>query len=245
MSRLIPAEERLEQLDFEAGELILLDKPYGITSFLALEKIKRALRIKGYKKLKIGHAGTLDPLATGLLIVCTGRMTKKIQEFQDMEKTYTGTFTLGASTETYDLEREIIPGQDPSGITKEQIESVRNSFMGYQELVPPAHSAVKIGGKRAYSLARKGEAPELPPRPIYISRFVVDTENFPVIGFEVSCTKGTYIRSIAHEFGLRLGNSAYLSSLRRTRIGDYTVEQAWPPEVLVEKLLPADAPFNA
>jgi tRNA pseudouridine55 synthase len=117
--------------------------------------------------------------------------------------------------------------------------------MGYQELVPPVHSAVKIGGKRAYSLARKGEEVILPPRPIYISRFEVHTENFPVIGFEVSCTKGTYIRSIAHEFGQRLGNSAYLSSLRRTRIGDFSAEQAWSPDELVKKLLPPDSPLSA
>jgi len=234
----IPNFANKEGLDFEIGELILINKPYGVTSFFVVEKIKRALMQAGLKKPKIGHAGTLDPLATGLLIICTGKMTKKMSEYQDMEKTYSGSFTLGASTESYDLEREVKPGPDPSGITEEDLLRVKNSFMGYQEIIPPSHSAVKVDGKRAYELARKGAEVILKPKPVHISHFDMDASKFPEIHFTIRCTKGTYIRSIAHEFGQRLDNAAYLSSLCRDAIGPLKNDQAWPLDEFLQNLIP-------
>lgn len=216
-----------------------------MTSYYIIEKIKRALRSLGYPKLKIGHAGTLDPLATGLLIVCTGRMTKKINEYQDLEKTYSGQLTLGAWTESYDLEREIQPGPDPSGITDSELEKVKDSFIGYQELVPPAHSAVKIGGKRAYALARKGNEVVLQPKPVHIAEFELTGREGPVISFRIRCTKGTYIRSIAHEFGQRLNNAAYLSALCRDAIGPCKIENAWPLDEFLQILKKPNPPLSA
>ncbi len=234
----IPNFTNKAELDFEKGELILINKPYGVTSFFAVDKIKRALVQTGLKKPKIGHAGTLDPLATGLLIICTGRMTKKMSEYQDMEKTYSGSFTLGASTESYDLEREVIPGPDPSENTEEDLLKVKESFMGYQEIIPPAHSAVKVDGKRAYEMARKGAEVILKPKPVHISQFDMDASKFPEIHFTIRCTKGTYIRSIAHEFGQRLGNAGYLSSLCRDAIGALKNDQAWPLDEFLKNLIP-------
>ena len=161
-------------------------------------------------------------------------------EFQEMEKRYSGSFTLGAWTESYDLEREIQAGPDPHHISEVDIIRVRDSFMGYQEIVPPAHSAVKVDGKRAYKLARKGEEVVLKPKSIHISQFDIDYSQFPVIQFKIACTKGTYIRSIAHEFGQRLGNAAYLSALCRDSIGPYENAQAWPLNAFLENLKPED-----
>lgn len=230
--------------DWEAGQLLLLDKPLHMTSYFVIEKLKRSFRRKGFKKLKIGHAGTLDPLATGLLIVCTGKMTKSLGSFQDMEKQYRGTIRLGSWTESYDLEREVQKGPDPSHIGPEEIESVRQSFLGYQEMVPPAHSAVKIGGQRAYELARKGLEPELKAKPIFISKFEMDGSSFPDLKFDIVCTKGTYIRSVAHEFGQRLHNCAHLAGLERVRIGSYTLELAWSLEGLLQKLNAEESPLS-
>ncbi|NOT37964.1 MAG: tRNA pseudouridine(55) synthase TruB [Saprospiraceae bacterium] len=226
----------MDSIDFNDGFIILIDKPLRVTSFYVVDQIQKAYKRTRKQKLKIGHAGTLDPLATGLLILCTGKMTKKISQFQDMEKTYSGTFQLGASTPSYDLETEVENHKDISTITQEDLERTRNSFMGYQELKPPAHSAIKLNGKRAYELARKGLQPEMPLKPLYISRFDLDTLQLPELSFRISCTKGTYIRSIANEFGARLNNAAYLSSLHRESIGDFSASTAFSLDGFLEKL---------
>ena len=229
-------KENISSCTFKEGTIILINKPLKVSSFFVVDQMKRAIKNKIKEKIKIGHAGTLDPLATGLLIICTGSKTKSIIQFQDMEKTYSGNFTLGAMTPSYDLETEISEQIPTDHINLNHIETVRNSFMGYQEIIPPIHSAVKVNGKRAYKLARKGENPELQAKPIYISKFELNTEQFPVCQFIISCTKGTYIRSIAYEFGKRLNNLAYLSSLHRDSIGDYKAINAFELEEFIIKL---------
>ncbi|MCC6815405.1 MAG: tRNA pseudouridine(55) synthase TruB [Saprospiraceae bacterium] len=235
---MIITDANIDYQDYNDGCVILINKPLGVSSFYVVDQIQKSYWLKRKQKLKIGHAGTLDPLATGLLILCTGKMTKKINLFQDMEKTYTGTFQLGASTASYDLETEVVNHLDTQSIDILQIELVRSSFMGFQNLRPPVYSAIKLNGKRAYELARKGLHTEMPLKPIYISRFNISLENFPELSFTISCTKGTYIRSIAHEFGKRLNNAAYLSSLQRTAIGDYQVQNAFELTDFLEKLNP-------
>lgn len=206
---------------FEEGRVVLIDKPLEWTSFDVVKKMRNAIRIK-----KIGHAGTLDPLATGLLIVCTGKFTKKINEFMAQEKEYTGTFTLGATTPTYDLESEPENFKSLDDITREKLDAVLPQFTGEILQVPPAHSAVKQKGKPVYLKARKGENVELEPRRIFIKEFQIEEFEKPVVRFRVVCSTGTYIRSLAHDFGQALQCGAYLSSLRRTRIGDFKVEDA-------------------
>ncbi len=206
---------------FEEGRVVLIDKPLEWTSFDVVKKMRNAIRIK-----KIGHAGTLDPLATGLLIVCTGKFTKKINEFMAQEKEYTGTFTLGATTPTYDLESEPENFKSLDDITREKLDAVLLQFTGEILQVPPAHSAVKQKGKPVYLKARKGENVELEPRRIFIKEFQIEEFEKPVVRFRVVCSTGTYIRSLAHDFGQALQCGAYLSSLRRTRIGDFKVEDA-------------------
>jgi tRNA pseudouridine55 synthase len=206
---------------FEQGRVLLIDKPLRWTSFDAVRKIKSLVRAK------VGHAGTLDPLATGLLILCTGKFTKRLTEFMAQEKEYTGTITLGATTPTYDLESEPVPtGSDLSRRSPEQVEVTRAKFLGKIGQVPPAHSAIKKDGQRVYTLARRGEEVKLEPRQITIRAFDIGLEDWPVIHFRVVCTTGTYIRSLANDFGVALGCGAYLSSLRRTRIGEYSIGQA-------------------
>ncbi len=187
-------------------------------------------------KLKVGHAGTLDPLATGLLIICTGKLTKKIDTFQAEDKEYTGVITLGATTPSYDLETEIDQTFDISAITEEEILAVAKSFEGEQEQLPPAHSAVKIKGERVYEKARRGEDVELKPRKIIISSFVIEKIEMPNVHFRIKCSKGTYIRSIAHDFGKALNNGAHLSSLRRTMSGDFHVDDAWKLDELIKAI---------
>lgn len=206
---------------FEEGKLLLLDKPIHWTSFDVVRKVRNAIKIK-----KVGHAGTLDPLATGLLIVCTGKFTKKINEFMSQEKEYTGTITLGSTTPTYDLESLPENEQPVSGISAAQIEAVRESFVGEQQQMPPLYSAIKKEGVALYELARRGVDVELEPRPVHIFSFEISSEAFPILHFKVSCSKGTYIRSLAHDFGARLGCGAHLSALRRTRIGILDVQDA-------------------
>lgn len=235
---MIVNSENFNTVNFIEGCIILINKPLDVTSYYVVDQIQKTFKYRRKQKIKIGHAGTLDPLATGLLILCTGKMTKKISQFQDMEKTYSGTIQLGASTPSYDLETEVENHMPTDSITLEQIEDVRKSFLGYQELKPPAHSAIKLNGKRAYELARKGIQPDMPAKPLYISRFELNTEQFPSLQFRISCTKGTYIRSIAHEFGLRLKNAAYLSSLHRESIGDHSSDQAYSLDGFIEKLNP-------
>lgn len=206
---------------YEEGQVLLIDKPLEWTSFDVIRKIRNLIRIK-----KVGHAGTLDPLATGLLIVCTGKFTKKINEYMAQEKEYTGTFTLGATTPTYDLESEPVNFKDTSTITNEQIFSATKQFIGEIMQVPPAHSAIKIDGKRVYELARQGKEVKLEPRKLFIKEFEITNIQMPVVSFRVVCSTGTYIRSLANDFGEALKCGAYLSSLCRTRIGDHKLSDA-------------------
>ncbi|MFZ1254895.1 MAG: tRNA pseudouridine(55) synthase TruB [Saprospiraceae bacterium] len=217
----------LDQIDFWEGSVLLVDKPYGYTSFNVVYEIKKAICRESRRKLKIGHAGTLDPLATGLLILCTGKLTKEIDQYQAKIKKYTGALTLGATRPTFDKESEIDQNYEVAHIQKEDMENVRLSFLGEQMMTPPIHSAVKVGGKRAYELARQGKEPILNPKAIIIEDFQIDCQHFPEIHFEVTCSKGTYIRSLASEFGKRLNSGAYLSFLRREAIGEYSVQDAW------------------
>ena len=204
-----------------AGRVLLINKPLEWTSFDVVNKIRFKLKTK-----KVGHAGTLDPLATGLLIVCVGKMTKRIEEFMGLEKEYTGSFTLGQVTSSYDLETSIEETTDISHLTEDMIREARKAFMGRIQQLPPAHSAIRVGGRRAYEFARQGKPVELTPREVEITAFDITEIQLPRVLFRIVCSKGTYIRSIARDFGVALGVGAHLSSLCRTRIGPYTIEQA-------------------
>lgn len=225
-----PISEELKK-KFEDGQVLLIDKPLHWTSFDAVKKIRNAIRIK-----KVGHAGTLDPLATGLLIICTGKFTKKINEFMAAEKEYTGSFTLGATTPTYDLESTATDFKDTSTISEEQIHAATKNIIGEIQQVPPIYSAIKKDGVALYELARRGIEVELKPRTIIIKEFEIISVEMPVLNFKVVCSTGTYIRSLAHDFGKALGCGAYLSALRRTRIGDCKVEDAVSIDAFIEKL---------
>ena len=207
--------------DFRNGEVILIDKPSGWTSFKVVHIIRK---ITGAKK--VGHAGTLDPLATGLLILCTGKKTKEITKFQEGEKTYTGIITLGKKTPSMDMETEIIEEKPVEGIKKEEIEKARDSFLGEILQTPPMYSALKVGGKTLYKLARKGKTVKREPRKVKISKFLIKKVDLPEIYFEITCSKGTYIRVIANDLGEKLGTGGVLSSLRRTGIGEFSVKNA-------------------
>ena len=206
---------------FEQGQVLLINKPLHWTSFDVVKKIRNTIGIK-----KVGHAGTLDPLATGLLIICTGKLTKKISEYMAQEKEYTGTFTLGAITPTYDLESK--PGNIKSieNISQEKINAAAQKFIGEIRQIPPAHSAIKLDGKRVYEMARRGQEVILEPRKVFVKQFEITQISLPVVGFRVVCSTGTYIRSLANDFGNELGCGAYLSSLCRTRIGNFRLEEA-------------------
>lgn len=222
----------------EEGTVFLVDKPIDWTSFDTVNFVRALFkRFYGIRKLKVGHAGTLDPLATGLLILCTGPMTKQIEDFQAQVKTYTGTMILGQSTPTYDLESEPDAFFPTESVTTEQIEAARLKFIGDIKQHPPKYSAIKIKGKRAFDYARSDEEIELKARDIHISDFKVSLDRFPEIDFEVTCSKGTYIRSLAHDFGCELGNGACLKTLRRTRIGEFKVEDAWQLEDLKNEII--------
>lgn len=215
----------------DPGEVILIDKPLTWTSFDVVNKLKKACRFK-----KIGHAGTLDPLATGLLILCTGKKTKQIDHYQAQEKEYTGTLVLGKTTPSIDLETEF-DGEYPvdhipnSGL----IEAALQSLTGELEQYPPIYSAVRLDGERLYKKARRGESVEIKPRRIHVHEFEVDTRLFPEIQFRIVCSKGTYIRSLVRDFGKFVQSGAYLKSLRRTRIGDFHVDQAWELETYIKR----------
>jgi tRNA pseudouridine55 synthase len=209
--------------ELKKGGVILVNKPYKWTSFDAVNKIKIVLRAK------IGHAGTLDPLATGLLICCTGEYTKKISEYQQLPKEYTGIFHLGATTPTYDRESEPTDFKPYEHITEQQIKDATAQFTGNIMQVPPIHSAIKKDGERAYDLARKGEDVKLDARPITIGEFEITAINLPEVHFRVLCSTGTYIRSLAHDFGQALGCGAYLQELCRTKIGNFTIADAKTP----------------
>ncbi|MBS1488867.1 MAG: tRNA pseudouridine(55) synthase TruB [Bacteroidetes bacterium] len=217
------------------GKILLINKPLEWTSFDVVNKLRYKLKIK-----KIGHAGTLDPLATGLLIICTGKMTKRIDEFQAQEKEYTGTFVLGQSTPSHDLETPVTLTEDISGITEEQIRQAASTFLGTTLQVPPMHSAIRINGKRAYELARKGKEAELKPREILIKEFEIVSIEKPLIKFRVVCSKGTYIRSLARDFGKALGTVAFLSELCRTKIGDFKLEDALTLDKIPGVTLPSE-----
>lgn len=218
--------------DFLAGEVILIDKPLQWTSFDVVAKLRGVCKVK-----KIGHAGTLDPLATGLLILCTGKKTKTIDSYQGLGKIYQATFTFGATTPTYDAE---FPPESPKPfeqLTQALVEqAINTNFLGSIQQVPPIYSAVKIKGETAYKLARRGKEVVLEPRTIHIERFEITHFDLPHIQVEIACSKGTYIRSLAHDLGQLLGTGAYLSALRRTAIGEFSVEEADTLEVFIEKV---------
>jgi tRNA pseudouridine55 synthase len=216
---------------YEAGQVLLINKPLDWTSFDVVRKTRGLIKIK-----KVGHAGTLDPLATGLLIVCTGKFTKKINEYMGMEKEYTGTITLGATTPTYDLESQPTDLQDYSTLTAEAICKASENFVGEIQQVPPIHSAIKQAGKPVYLLARKGVDVILEPRTITIYSFAIEKIELPVVQFRVVCSTGTYIRSLANDFGKTLGCGGYLSSLCRTRIGSFGVEEALTMDELTKQI---------
>lgn len=222
------------------GQLLLVDKPLGWSSFQAVNAIKWALiKHLKLKKIKIGHAGTLDPLASGLLLICVGKHTKLIEQFQGQEKTYTGTVTLGQTTPSYDLETPFDAQYPTDHIDHELLSRTRLQFIGEIAQVPPVFSALKKDGKRLYEYAREGKELELPSRTVNISSFDIDSsklESTNEVDFLVKCSKGTYIRSLAHDFGKALNSGAHLSALRRTAIGDYCVENALTPDKIKEQL---------
>ena len=222
---------------YEDGQVLLIDKPYRSTSFDIVRRVRNLCRIK-----KVGHAGTLDPLATGLLIVCTGKFTKRINEFMAQEKEYTGTITLGATTPTYDLESAPENPRETSHLTTDAIRNITTRFTGEIWQVPPMHSAIKKNGTRVYELARRGETIELEARKLFISVFEITAIVLPVVHFRVVCSTGTYIRSLAHDVGAALGCGGHLSSLRRTRIGIYHVVDALNMEQVEQEIKAAVLP---
>jgi tRNA pseudouridine55 synthase len=224
---------KFPDFDFAAGELLLINKPYKWTSFDVVGKIRNSLKPL---KLKVGHAGTLDPLATGLLIICTGKLTKQIDTFQAQEKEYTGTMTLGATTPSFDMETAVDSTFPFSHLTEEEIQGATVSFKGEIEQYPPAHSAVKVNGERLYVKARLGEDVELRKRQVTVSEFEITRIALPEIDFRIVCSKGTYIRSLVSDFGKKLNNGAYLSKLTRTRSGDFLLANAFEVADLVQHL---------
>lgn len=219
----------------EKGILLLVDKPHGWTSFDVVKKLRNALKVK-----KIGHAGTLDPLATGLLLIGAGKMTKNLHELQGLDKSYEGIIGLGKTTPSYDLETEFENETETRHITNDMIDEVRRKFIGEQVQFPPAHSAIKVDGVRAYKKARNKEEVKLKGRTIQIRQFEITKIEMPEVYFQVNCSKGTYIRSLAHDFGKELEVGGYLKSLRRTEIGSFSVEKAHTPEEIIKKFSPQE-----
>ena len=233
----IPFEMEFTLQSISNGKLLLIDKPLEWTSFQAVNRIRWGLKSKfNLKKLKVGHAGTLDPLATGLLLICTGKMTKKIPEFQALEKTYTGTITLGATTPSFDSETPIDKKFKITHLNDEALIAAKEKFKGEIDQSPPLFSAIKKEGKRLYEYARAGEKIEIKSRKIKIHRFDFKRIELPNIAFEVKCSKGTYIRSLANDFGKSVDSGGYLSSLRRIKIGPFKVINALTPQEFIEKL---------
>ncbi len=225
----------MEKYDFKAGATLLVDKPLDWTSFDVVNKIRWALRNKlQVKKIKVGHAGTLDPKATGLLIICTGKFTKKLDTYQGMGKTYTGTLKLGATTPSYDVETEEDQTYPIEHIDDLLLDKTREEFIGPIEQLPPMYSAIKVDGQPLYKLARKGQKIEVKPRPVTIYDFEFTRVELPEVGFRVSCSKGTYIRSLAYDFGKLAGSGAYLTELCRTQIGTHLLSDAWNLEALIK-----------
>ena len=209
------------------GQALLIDKPLHWTSFQVVNRMRSAIKRKfDLKKIKVGHAGTLDPLATGLLIICTGKFTKKIDEYQGLFKEYTGTFTVGASTPSYDLETEFNEYFPFEHLTESLIKETTQQFIGEIDQVPPIYSAIQVDGKRAYDSARQGKTLELTSRKVTVHEFEITRIALPEIDFRIKCSKGTYIRSIANDFGIAMNTGSHLSALRRTKIGEFSVENA-------------------
>ncbi|MCF8348488.1 MAG: tRNA pseudouridine(55) synthase TruB [Bacteroidales bacterium] len=216
------------RFNFEEGEVLLIDKPREWTSFDVVNHLRSFIkRAYDIKKIKVGHAGTLDPLATGLLIICTGKFTKQIDTFQGQDKIYTGTLRLGATTPSFDMETEVDQTFDIESLTTDQLEAAASTFVGTIEQVPPVYSAVKIDGKRAFLYARKKDEVAMKSRPVTIKQFSILNPRLPDVDFVVECSKGTYIRSLVHDFGSSLNNGAYLTALRRTSIGAFEVNNAF------------------
>lgn len=227
-----------EREAFLAGKVLSFDKPLNWTSFNLVKKVKNLIRNNlDIEKIKVGHAGTLDPLATGLLLICSGKATKSIQQLQDLEKEYIATIHLGETTPSFDLETEVDQVFDTSSITKEKVVEAVKGFIGESEQIPPMFSAKNINGKRAYDLARKGEIRELKASKIFISNIEVLDFTMPDLKIKVSCSKGTYIRSLARDIGIALENGAYLSKLVRTRIGDYQLDKAMSIEEFEKNII--------
>lgn len=225
----------LTDQDYKDGQVLIFDKPLEWTSFQLVNKVRWLIRKNlDIKKIKVGHAGTLDPLATGLMIICTGKFTKRISEFMGQEKEYTGTITLGATTPSYDLETEVNERFSIDHITDEAIYAFAKAYQGYIQQRPPIFSALKKEGKRLYEYARAGEEVEIPTREIHISSFEITRIELPEIDFKVRCSKGTYIRSLAYDFGQGLKSGAHLSKLRRTKIGEYDVDNAQTLDTFIE-----------
>ncbi|WP_299108222.1 tRNA pseudouridine(55) synthase TruB [uncultured Tenacibaculum sp.] len=223
--------------DYKGGQVLLIDKPLEWTSFQVVNKLRWHIRKRfDIKKIKVGHAGTLDPLATGLLIICTGKQTKSIETYQGQIKEYTGTITIGATTPSYDLETEINETFPVDHITTDQIHNTTQQFIGEIDQKPPIFSAIKKDGKRLYELARQGKTTEIKARKITISTFEITNIEGNNLDFRVVCSKGTYIRSLAHDFGMALNSGAHLTKLRRTKIGDFSVENAQSIEGFIDSL---------
>ena len=223
-----------QKYDFKAGAILLVNKPKTWTSFDVVNKIRYKLKhVLGVKKIKVGHSGTLDPMATGLLIICTGKFTKKLNELQGLSKSYSGTIKLGATTASYDAEEKEDNTYPVSHITPELIERTRLQFIGKIEQIPPMFSAIKVDGQPLYKKARKGEMIEVQPRTVEVFDFRITKIEMPFVDFDISCSKGTYIRSLAFDFGKALNSGGYLTGLKRTKVGDYHLEDAWNLDELI------------
>ena len=220
-----------DSFDFAAGEVLLIDKPYEWTSFDVVNKLRWGLKVK-----KIGHAGTLDPLATGLLILCTGKKTKEIEQYQAQEKEYTGTLVVGKTTPSIDLETPFDSEKEYGHLQAEQIKEAAQRFQGNIQQIPPMHSAIKVKGKRVYEHARAGESIQLKARDVQVPVFEITRVELPEVGFRIVCSKGTYIRSLVRDLGEALQTGAYLANLRRTRIGQFSVEGTTGPLEFLEKV---------
>lgn len=229
------SDDPLPRYDFQAGATLLVNKPKDWTSFDVVNKIRYKLKHKlGVKKIKVGHAGTLDPMATGLLIICTGKFTKKLTEFQGLSKEYSGTIRLGATTPSYDAETEIDETFQTDHITPDLLEEARQQFLGDFDQIPPMFSAIKVDGQPLYKKARKGIKIEIKSRPVTIFNFDFTKIDLPDIDFIATCSKGTYIRSLAHDLGKALRSGGYLTALKRTKVGDFSLEDAWELDALIE-----------
>jgi tRNA pseudouridine55 synthase len=223
--------------DYKNGQVLLIDKPLTWTSFQVVNKLRWEIKQRfNIKKIKVGHAGTLDPLATGLLIICTGKQTKQIDTYQGQVKEYTGTFTVGGTTPSYDLETAVEETFPTGHISEELLHKTTEQFTGEIQQKPPIFSAIKKDGKRLYELARKGETTEIKERTVTVSKFEITKINLPEVAFRIICSKGTYIRSIAFDYGKALNSGAHLSALRRTKIGNFSIDDALSMEAFIEKL---------